>query len=82
MQRMNQKTLAGVRLRNTPIASACSARYSRELLVWLAGEETDMDPLHSVRLSNLMELGPGREAIKIGLIDGPVALNHPDLAKH
>jgi subtilisin family serine protease len=43
-----------------------------------AGEE--VRPLDLVRLSPLMELGPGRPEIAVALIDGPVALNHPDLA--
>jgi subtilisin family serine protease len=39
-----------------------------------------MTPLELVRLSSLMALSPGRPEIVVGLIDGPVALNHPDLA--
>jgi len=36
--------------------------------------------LELVRLPPLMELTTGRPEIVIGLIDGPVALNHPELA--
>ncbi|MBV8482186.1 MAG: S8 family serine peptidase [Verrucomicrobia bacterium] len=36
--------------------------------------------LDLIRLTPLLERTPGRPDIKIGLIDGPVALNHPDLA--
>jgi subtilisin family serine protease len=37
-------------------------------------------PLELVRLPDLMERSLGRPEIKVALIDGPVALNHPDLA--
>jgi hypothetical protein len=33
-----------------------------------------------VRLSDLMKRGPGRPRITVALIDGPAALDHPDLA--
>jgi subtilisin family serine protease len=39
-----------------------------------------MNPLDLVRLTPLMERASGRPEIVIGLIDGPVALSHPDLA--
>jgi subtilisin family serine protease len=39
-----------------------------------------MNPLDLVRLSALMERSPGRPEIAVALIDGPVALDHPDLA--
>src|SRR5438067_1343694 len=39
-----------------------------------------MRPLDIVRLTPLMELTSGRSEIAIGLIDGPVATNQPDLA--
>jgi hypothetical protein len=38
------------------------------------------DYLDLVRLTALLELTRGRPEIKIGLIDGPVVLDHPDLA--
>ncbi len=38
-----------------------------------------MDALQLVNLSNLMGFTAGRATVRIGLIDGPVALNHPDL---
>ncbi|HTS67997.1 MAG TPA: S8 family serine peptidase [Terriglobia bacterium] len=39
-----------------------------------------MSPLDLVRLSALMERSEGRAEFAIALIDGPVALDHPDLA--
>ena len=39
-----------------------------------------MNPLDLVKLPGLMEISGGRSEIIIGLIDGPVATNHPDLA--
>jgi subtilisin family serine protease len=40
-----------------------------------------MTPLDAVRLPQLMELTAGRREIIVGLIDGPVAINHTDLAR-
>jgi len=39
-----------------------------------------MSPLDLVRLPDLMKRGQGRPEIIVALIDGPVALDHPDLA--
>jgi len=39
-----------------------------------------MRPLDLVELSALMERSQGRRAITVALIDGPVVLNHPELA--
>lgn len=39
-----------------------------------------MTPLGLVKLPALMELSAGRSDIAVGLIDGPVAVSHPDLA--
>ena len=39
-----------------------------------------MNPLELVKLPALMEHTSGRPEIVVGVIDGPVALNHPDLA--
>lgn len=39
-----------------------------------------MEPLHLVKLSGLMETTGGMPGLSIGLIDGPVATGHPDLA--
>jgi subtilisin family serine protease len=39
-----------------------------------------MNPLDLIKLSQLMELTSGRPEVVIGLIDGPVAVDHPDLA--
>ena len=41
-----------------------------------------MDPLNVVRLAALMDRTLGRPEISVGLIDGPVLLNHPNLATH
>jgi subtilisin family serine protease len=38
-----------------------------------------MGPLELVKLTPLMQLTSGKPEIVIGLIDGPVAINHPDL---
>ena len=38
-----------------------------------------MGPLELVKLDRLMERSSGRSEIVIGLIDGPVAMDHPDL---
>lgn len=38
------------------------------------------NPLNLVRLTALMEITTGRPEIKVGLIDGPIVKNHPDLA--
>lgn len=40
-----------------------------------------MNPLDLVKLPALMELTSGRPEIVVGLIDGPVAADHPDLAE-
>jgi subtilisin family serine protease len=40
-----------------------------------------MDPLDTVRLTPLMGRTSGRSKIRVGLIDGPVLLTHPDLAR-
>jgi hypothetical protein len=40
-----------------------------------------MDPLSLVKLTQLMDLTSGRPDVAIGLIDGPLAIDHPDLAK-
>jgi subtilisin family serine protease len=39
-----------------------------------------MEPLDLVKLTALMGRTSGRPEVKIGLIDGPVAIQHPDLA--
>jgi len=39
-----------------------------------------MSPLDLVQLTELMERSQGAPEIEVALIDGPVALNHPDLA--
>ncbi len=40
-----------------------------------------MHALDLVKLPALMERTSGRPDIVVGLLDGPVALNHPDLAR-
>ena len=39
-----------------------------------------MTPLEVIKLTPLMERARGRGEVKIGLIDGPIVLDHPDLA--
>src|SRR6266850_4972804 len=39
-----------------------------------------MSPLEIVKLTSLMQRTGGRPEIAIGPIDGPIAINHPDLA--
>jgi subtilisin family serine protease len=39
-----------------------------------------MTPLDLVRLAPLLECSQGKPEIRIGLVDGPVAMDHPDLA--
>jgi subtilisin family serine protease len=39
-----------------------------------------MNPLDLVKLTQLTELTSGRSEVLIGLVDGPVAIDHPDLA--
>jgi len=39
-----------------------------------------MTPIHLVRLPELMKSGEGHPEITVALIDGPVELDHPDLA--
>lgn len=45
----------------------------------IAATRTDVTPLGQVGLDRLMALTSGRPEIVIGLIDGPVAIDHPDL---
>jgi subtilisin family serine protease len=40
-----------------------------------------VNPLELVRLPQLMQLSSGRADVVIGLLDGPVASSHPDLAQ-
>src|SRR5437870_7264365 len=40
-----------------------------------------MNPLDVVALTPLMEYTSGRREIVIGLLDGPVAMTHPDLVR-
>jgi subtilisin family serine protease len=44
------------------------------------GIREPLDPLEFVGLSGLMALTRGRADLVVGLVDGPVALDHPDLA--
>ncbi len=45
----------------------------------MSQKRTSMTPLEMVKLPSLMERTSGRGELKIGLIDGPVVLDHPDL---
>jgi hypothetical protein len=40
-----------------------------------------MTPLELVKLDRLMARSSGRSQVVIGLIDGPIAMNHPDLSR-
>ena len=40
-----------------------------------------MNPLEVINLTSVMKLTSGRPEIVIGLIDGPVAMGHPDLTR-
>ena len=40
-----------------------------------------MNPLDLIKLTSLMARSRGSPAVRIGLIDGPVATAHPDLAR-
>ena len=44
------------------------------------GKPHVMSPLDLVKLTSLMDLTSGRPNIRVGLIDGPIVMNHPDLA--
>ena len=49
----------------------------------LEREETPVkQPLDLVRLTALMELSKGRPQTVIGLVDGPIAMSHPDLSEN
>jgi hypothetical protein len=63
--------------------------YTADVLVRVLPGDSDfgkdvglevMDPLELVHLARLIACTQGRSEIRIGLIDGPVALNEPDLA--
>jgi len=41
----------------------------------------DLNPLDLVRLTALMERTGGRPEVVVGLVDGPIAMNHPDLTR-
>jgi subtilisin family serine protease len=47
---------------------------------WMICYEWTMKPLDLVKLTSLIELTSGKPEIGVGLIDGPVAVNHPDLS--
>jgi subtilisin family serine protease len=44
------------------------------------GPSLDSDPLQLVGLTQLMSLTQGKSSVAIGLVDGPVALDHPNLS--
>ena len=73
--------------RNGLVASIESASGARLILAGLKGAllmahggRHYVDFLNLVNLAPLMELSSGSGEIAIGLMDGPVAANHPDLA--
>ena len=63
-------------------ASADAARSDPVPRRGLAGLSPDSAAaLELVQLTKLMELTAGRAEVRIGIIDGPVALEHPELAR-
>lgn len=46
-------------------------------VIW--AHESSADPFELVRLAQLMQLAVGDAAVAIGLLDGPVAVDHPEL---
>jgi subtilisin family serine protease len=78
--RQQQASLSAGPLRSIPQAVAsdcapCSTTYAARLSP-TGGRSTALD---LVKLTPLMERTSGRPEITIGLLDGPVAANHPDL---
>jgi subtilisin family serine protease len=47
----------------------------------MQGEQSSMDPIELVKLTTLMARTRGSPDVTIGLIDGPVATDHPDLTE-
>jgi subtilisin family serine protease len=58
-------------------AEFVAARSGREHRAFESGQ---LNPVDVVRLEDLMKLGEGSPDVTIALIDGPVAVDHPDLA--
>src|SRR5262249_21008476 len=58
------------------LSSQARQRDSQDILP----TETSMTPLDLVRLTPLMDRTSGRPDVTIGLIDGPVLINHPELS--
>jgi len=52
----------------------------RAILGYASRIEAYMTPLELIRLTPLTDRTSGRPDVIIGLIDGPVAINHPELA--
>ena len=69
------------REQNNPQNFIVAASFLRYTSTPLNGGFTAMDLLELVRLSPLMSRSQGRRDIAVALIDGPVALDHPDLAQ-
>ncbi len=67
--------LISQKARSTSILSLVGDRIVAEVV----GAEAP-NPVHVVNLCPLMARTAGRPEVKVGLIDGPVAGNHPDLA--
>jgi hypothetical protein len=63
----------------TVLISVCNPVDAETLSKRRTGSFSNLIPLDLVKLSPLMERGEGRPEIRVALIDGPVALGHPDL---
>ena len=66
------------------LSDPCVAAFRQNALMTSSGAPTMTElerskPLELVKLSALMNVTDGRPEIAIGLIDGPVAVGHPDL---
>ena len=59
----------------------CTTRAARCDRPTSAAGEYRVEPLSLVKLTALMERTTGRPDVKIGVIDGPVLTDHPDLAR-
>src|SRR5882724_6210577 len=64
--------------RHTARRATVASRSARSH--WWLESRTGMTPLDLVTLTPLMDHTVGSREIVVGLIDGPVALSHPDLA--
>src|SRR5262249_23658251 len=70
-----------MRTSSGPSDTCVAARYGvKRRTADDATERERVTPLELVKLTALMNITEGRPEVVIGLIDGPVAIGHPDLA--